>query len=205
MSIAREGVLFIKILKMELGNREKRILTDELYDVENDCLKEEALSPHFLLFLNPIPKIDPNQKVVTLLLTTECNAGCVYCYAGNYGKKQMNFETAKMAIDAAFSDFPGRVNFVFFGAGEPTTEIELIGEILDYLEDNYKGRYGADLMTNGMFSETAYETIMRMDSVCISHDGLPAIQDEIRPLRGGQKSSDLVSRNIRHFLNRKPV
>lgn len=190
---------------MELGNREKRILAQELYDEEHDRLKEEGLIPDFLLFGQPLPRMDKTKKVLTLLLTTECNAGCSYCYAGNYGKKQMTIETARTAIDAAFKDFSGEINVIFFGAGEPTTEIGLIEAILRYLEENYRGRYAADLMTNGMFSESAYATVQKMDSICISHDGLPEFQDKMRPLKGGRGSSDLVLKNIKYLIGRKPV
>lgn len=190
---------------MELGNREKRILTEELYDAEQDCLKEEVLTPDFLLFGQPLPRMNKTKKVLTLLLTTECNASCSYCYAGNYGKKQMSIETARLAIDTVFKDFSGEINIIFFGAGEPTTEIDLIKAILNYLEENYHGRYVADLMTNGMFPESAYPTVKKMDSICISHDGLPEFQDKMRPLKGGQGSSDLVSRNIRYLAALKPV
>ncbi len=190
---------------MSWGNREKRIIIEELYDKENDRIREESLFPETLLFNEPRPRIDGNERNLTLLLTTECNAGCAYCYANTGGKKIMTFGIAKEAIDNIFLDFDGSVGVVLFGVGEPTTELKLIDEVEKYLKSEYEGRYKIDLMTNGVFAESAYPIIEKMDSVCFSCDGPEDIQNKMRPLKGGQESSGIVEKNIRYFIKKMPV
>ncbi len=87
---------------------------------------------------------------ITLCLTEACNLNCSYCYENHKSKKTMTFETAKKIIDFEMNykdNFTG-VTFELFG-GEPFLCFDLIKQIVEYLETQYKKGFYCFLTTNG--------------------------------------------------------
>ena len=87
---------------------------------------------------------------ITLCLTEACNLNCTYCYENHKSKRKMTFEQAKKIIDFEmhYKDKFDGVTFELFG-GEPFLCFDLIKEIVDYLEKEYKTGFFCSLTTNG--------------------------------------------------------
>ena len=78
------------------------------------------------------------RKVITFIVTKDCQLACKYCYlVGKNNEERMTFEVAKKAIDYILTNpdvFPDeQVEWTFIG-GEPLLEISLIDQICDYLK-----------------------------------------------------------------------
>lgn len=74
------------------------------------------------------------KKIVTLVLTQNCNLNCSYCYEHSKTKKTMSVETAKKIIEKEINtndEYP-EIIFEFFG-GEPFLEFDLIKELYEYI------------------------------------------------------------------------
>lgn len=184
----------------------------EAYDASTDRLKNEVLTPNFfLLHGRRIRRSDIDfSSQLTLLLTTECNAGCLYCFADPEGRgKKMSFETAKTAIDLAFKRIGSKtdkLSVFFFGGGEPTLALVVIKKVKEYLEKEYSGRYKTGISTNGVFSDETREWMTNnIDHISLSCDGPSDIQNSNRPLRGGFPSSQIIEENIKSLTSQKPI
>ena len=144
----------------------------------------------------------PNGKFtnLSLFLNSDCNLRCVYCYArAGESKKIMDFELAKIAIDFITEHIPGRLSVLFHGGGEPTLTFNLMKKVVEYIKLKTEAEF--DLQTNGVFSDEVREWLLKnMNSISISCDGPPHIQDAQRPLKNGGRSSPIVERNIRYFV-----
>lgn len=143
------------------------------------------------------------KEMISFFLTTRCNLDCIYCYtnknAGVHAFQTLDFDFAKAGIDDYYqTGFAHHVRF--FGAGEPTLELDLMRKISEYaLEKDRNTTF--EIQTNGCFpEETAAWLAEQMDIIWISSDGVPAVQDYYRPLFGGGRSSDVLERNIRDLI-----
>ena len=63
-----------------------------------------------------------------LALTHRCNLGCAYCYAGARSDRVMSLDTARLALDLAFSYPHDHVRIAPFG-GEPLLEADLLDAV----------------------------------------------------------------------------
>lgn len=124
-------------------------------------------------------------RYLVLWLTTACNLRCSYCYRGEAAVESMPMDVLKSALRlAGVSGLPFHVQLA---GGEPTLEPKLI---------EYAGRSIRDagwpatiaLQTNGTLLDGETIELCRWYSidVCLSIDGPPAIQEE---LRGRAKAS----------------
>jgi len=150
------------------------------------------------------------QRLVLNVANT-CNLDCVYCYAqgGDYGgpRERMSFETGRVALERFFAVYQEIATLQFFG-GEPLLNWKVIRDLCQYgwdLADRLgKPRPVWMLSTNGTVLN---EDILRMISdfnikVTVSCDGPPEITDRLRPMRSGESTSRLISRNIRKMHER---
>ncbi|MBP5222135.1 MAG: radical SAM protein, partial [Lachnospiraceae bacterium] len=87
-------------------------------------------------------------RVLTLVLTYNCNLACDYCFCGRKRKENMSAEKAKEAIDFFMKNAEENANIVFFG-GEPLLQADLIREVIRYCRERYGERTTFSITTNG--------------------------------------------------------
>lgn len=151
------------------------------------------------------PLADPSRPVQALALTVSqtCNLACVYCYAsgGHFGgpDKHMPWDVARTAIDNLISGVPpgSSVKIAFMG-GEPMTARDMIRRSVLHAR-----RLAAARAVSVGFSITTNATLLSKDdaefladhrfAVTVSLDGDRAVNDRLRPNRGGAGSFDKVA------------
>ena len=122
----------------------------------------------------------------TLHLTADCNLSCRYCYE-THSKRRMTEETAKKAVDLAFSYGHEKNGFSLFG-GEPLLERATIESLVRYAAEKAKATGTAlrfKMTTNGTLLDEAFLRFADEYGidVALSHDGL--LQDVQRVTRDG--------------------
>lgn len=152
----------------------------------------------------------PMEQLI-LILTEDCNFRCKYCVYSEqypqvkgYSKKVMNFQVAKKAIDDYFVRYNKKCEYgyrkkpmISFYGGEPLLNFELIKRVVNYCNQcNYDVRYF--ITTNGsIMTEEIMECISENDfNVTFSVDGNREQHDRNRVFAGGEKTFDIVYKNI---------
>ena len=144
------------------------------------------------------------KQMISFFITTNCNLDCIYCYTnkkeGQHKNQTLDFEFAKAGIDDYFSS--GYAKHVRFqGAGEPTTNIELVKKILAYAKSLAPTEVTSEVQTNNCFSpEVATWMANNIDNIWASCDGLPEIQNYNRPFLNGGGSAAIFERNIKYLV-----
>lgn len=137
-----------------------------------------------------------NIKLVVLRVTNNCNLRCRYCYAcGGDSGEDMSRDIARKAIDyAAASGSPFKVQFT---GGEPLLNLPLIREIVAYTrKKRITVRY--QMQTNGTLitPQIAGELKAMGIAVGVSLDGMPEVNDHLRPFAGGSGSTMATLRGL---------
>lgn len=154
------------------------------------------------------PPADPARPVRALALTVSqtCNLACVYCYAGggSFGgpDKRMSWDVARQALDALIADTPpgGGVKIAFMG-GEPMASRDLIRRSVLHARRRAAARavsVGFSMTTNATLvtpEDAAFLADHRF-AVTVSLDGSRAVNDRLRPARGGAGSFDRVAQGL---------
>lgn len=152
-------------------------------------------------------------KVITFIVTQDCQLACRYCYLVKKNDKgKMSIETARKAVDYILDNptyFNERGVFFEFIGGEPFLEIDLIDEICDYIKvqmyakgHHWFNHYVFTFTTNGINygSEKVQRFIMKNRthvSIAITIDGTKKKHDLNRIYKNSGKGSyDDVVRNI---------
>lgn len=139
---------------------------------------------------------------LVLIVTTECNLRCRYCYAegGNYGMlpQPMPLEVAIQTIRWALAHFTSIEVIQFFG-GEPSLNEKIIHAVCEALENHpspVRPRYG--MVTNGVqLSDRLRETLQRFGfRVTLSIDGPAQVHDYHRVRADGRGSFHLLWHNL---------
>lgn len=150
-----------------------------------------------------------------LQVTQQCNLRCEYCaysgiYEGNrtHANKNMDFETAKQAIDffLAHSTENAESAIGFYG-GEPLLRFDLIKKCVDYLEASVEGKkLQYVITTNGtLLTEDKMSFFVQHDfSLSISLDGSKEEHDACRKFPNGEGSFDIIINNIKKFEEKYP-
>ena len=174
---------------------------DKLVQLHNlfDSLKKYTVD--LKVYFNNIKLSHIKKEMLSIFVTTKCNLNCGYCYtnknSNDHKSQTIPLDFVKKGIDDYFSGEYVR-HIRFFGAGEPTTEINLIKEIHKYASEKSDGVASFEIQTNGVFSEDVARWIgVNIDTIWISCDGTPDIQDKHRPCLNSNKSSPIIERNIR--------
>jgi MoaA/NifB/PqqE/SkfB family radical SAM enzyme len=110
---------------------------------------------------------------VTFSLTNRCNFHCVYCDIPIQRRDEMSAREFCDAIDELRAAGMGRASLI---GGEPLLR-EDAGEIIRHLEQ--RGVHSA-MNTNGWFVPERIDDVARLDLVCITLDGPPALHDAQR-------------------------
>ncbi len=88
----------------------------------------------------------------------------------------------------------------FFASGEPTLELSIMTEILNYAKKHI-GELKVELQTNGYFNDKALNWLSdNIDILWISADGTIEINDLNRKTKGGKGSGEIIEKNIQKLL-----
>lgn len=141
---------------------------------------------------------------LSFFLTTSCNLACTYCYVNRNEDGRRNqtidLDFAKAGIDDYFAQSTSR-HIRFFGAGEPTTKLELMRDIYNYAYENSGSPLTAEIQTNGIFPrKTADWLAENIDIIWISSDGPPEIHDRYRVTISGAPTSKALRESIRYLV-----
>lgn len=123
-------------------------------------------------------------KVITLLITHDCNLRCRYCYIREYKSCSMSEETAKKVIAASFEetkDSYDYLEFVFLG-GEPLLFDKRMMNIAEWVwAQEWETPYLISAVTNGtLLDEGNKEWFIKNKErfiLCLSYDGIPNAQN----------------------------
>jgi len=130
-----------------------------------------------------------NIELVILRVTNDCNLRCSYCYAsGGDNRDYMSWDIARRAIDyAAASGSPFKVQFT---GGEPLLNLPLIREIVACTrKKKITARY--QIQTNGTLITPQIAGELKAMGIApgISLDGMPEVNDSLRPFADGRGST----------------
>jgi MoaA/NifB/PqqE/SkfB family radical SAM enzyme len=110
---------------------------------------------------------------VTFSLTNRCNFRCAYCHIPLQERAEMTTDEWRAAIDEFADAGMGRASFM---GGEP-----LLRKDVPALIDHVKRRgVHASINTNGWLVPQYIDALARLDLVCLTLDGPPAIHDAQR-------------------------
>lgn len=152
-------------------------------------------------------------KAMCLHIAHDCNLRCQYCFAstGDFGKgrKLMDFETGKAAIDFLIEKSQGRRNLEldFFG-GEPLMNFEVVKQIVEYarsIEKQHNKNFRFTITTNGLLlNDDKIDFINKeMSNVVLSIDGRKEINDKLRKCVDGSGSYDIIVDKYKRLVEKR--
>ena len=152
-------------------------------------------------------------KAMCLHVAHDCNLRCKYCFAstGDFGegRRLLDFETGKKAIDFLIEKSKGRHNLEldFFG-GEPLMNFEVVRQIVEYarsLEQEHNKLFRFTITTNGMLLDDAKIDYINkeMSNVVLSIDGRRGVNDKMRPCINGAGSYDIIMAKYRRLVEKR--
>lgn len=206
---------FIKLKMLEQGK-----VSEEISEViskyqcfgllgENNVKKIEHPATNLIEHM-----LENRMEHLILQVTQRCNLRCSYCtYSGIYdstqrvhSNKDMNFETAKQAIDffLKHSRERNQIHIAFYG-GEPLLRFDLIKQCVDYALNNCEGKditFG--MTTNGTLLKGDIADYLNEHGfqVGISLDGNKEEHDANRVFVNGKGSFDVIMENVRNLKKR---
>lgn len=156
--------------------------------------------------------VNENLSQLTLEITQRCNLRCKYCiYQDKNGKfrnfnkeHDMDFNTAKKAIDYAIQHSAGKDFHLTFYGGEPLLNFDLIRQCVEYLQSK-------KMNDNIFYSLTTNLTLLTEDkakyfasipnfSIVCSLDGDRQTHDENRVTIDNKGSFDLAIKGLKNLV-----
>lgn len=180
-------------LKYENNNYEEFVY-NELID-ENDA--------------NPLTEYRYNPRSISLLLTSNCNLDCIYCYAKSQADENTSLseKDAILAVKYALDNYFTGKNIIylnFHGLGEPTLNMKAIRGTLDYIKQvrsNENVEYNCHLTTNGVMNDTNRHWISaNIDSITVSIDGRREVQNYLRKCENADSYLECM-KTVKFFIN----
>jgi len=147
---------------------------------------------------------------ISLNITYDCNLRCKYCYAGENQylctPEVMDKETARDAMIFLIKYMGNEQygNITFFG-GEPLLNFDTMKFMVE-LAPEAKRRYNKNIsftvVTNGTLLNREINEFLIKNSIAtqISFDGIPEIQNKMRPLPNKKGSSKIILPKIKEFM-----
>lgn len=132
--------------------------------------------------------------LLVIWITTDCNLRCRYCYASGGDKPEyMPWEVAKRALNLIGPDHQFKVQFA---GGEPLLNLGLIEKVLAYTH-GWKVRH--QIQTNGTLLDAPTARFLKRAGVAVgvSLDGVPEVNDRLRPFANGEGSTAAAVAGIR--------
>lgn len=144
-------------------------------------------------------------RILHFVLAPHCNLKCQYCIDLSFKRKPafLSFSQFKAAVDfLAKSKKPVGVSFV--SSGEPTLNFPLLKKAIPYIKKRLKLKR-LEISTNGVLNskKDLLWLAKNFQILQISCDGPPEIQDKVRPLKNGGKSSPFVEKTIKILVKEK--
>lgn len=179
-------------------------------DINDGNIKDSLTTRGF--FGSPSP-LGPGQLgdyfQLTLITTSNCNLRCRYCFA-NAGDSdfRMSEKVAFASVRYGLERAAGRKLLISFFGGEPSLTPDLVKSVVDYAREKHDEFGVKDVMfnitTNGVIGKGFLEFLIQNDFfLTISMDGIPAVQNDQRPLKNGSPSSPLVEETIKTLVASK--
>lgn len=168
-------------------------------------------------YINPVAAMPKNAPIKALCLhvSHDCNLRCEYCFAatGDFGtgRKTMEFETAKRAIDFVIARSKGRRNIeVDFFGGEPLMAMDTVKQTIAYarsIEQEHDKAFRFTITTNGMLlnEETSDYINEEMNNCVMSLDGRACVNDRNRKTTSGAGSYDIIVPKFQKLVENRPV
>lgn len=133
--------------------------------------------------------IEKKMENLVLEITNQCNNSCAYCGVHKeLNQKEMEFETAKKAIDYFLENsLDSKVPKLAFYGGEPLLQFELLTKCVEYFKQNTDKAPYFSLTTNGtLLNEENIEFLIENEfNLMISLDGPPEIHNRYRKFADG--------------------
>ena len=206
LTVNRAGIVCIKNIENGFF---KNIDDGFIQDLISEKILINPLLSKDTLFKHKISIYDHFEPTsITLSITSKCNLRCTYCYASaGDTNNSLKFNTAMSAINYIFRNANknqrNSVSILFHGGGEPFSAFLEMKKIVEYVKlCSDKSRINASISTatNGVLSEQMLQWIKNnLNSVSLSLDGPPDIQNSQRPTINGHGSSSHVERTIIFF------
>lgn len=145
---------------------------------------------------------------LALGLTKDCALSCLYCHADAGKREEMSLDVLYNSVSFAFETAEKNslkgVNISFAVGGEPTINWELFTTCIDKIKES-ETRYSIpvhlSMTTNGYYGQNKRQYIAKhLNSVLLSLDGPPEIQNLHRPSITGKESYSLVKESALFFL-----
>lgn len=208
-----EGNSVSDLLNLSLENQE---LISGIQEIQEAIKSEHILSAEKLVTLtgNAVSDLDEalDHKVqnVTLEVTEKCNLRCRYCIYNpshpeyrEFGHKNMEWETAKKAIDflKEHSDKAEERHIGFYG-GEPLCNFPLIKKATEYALDLFEGNMTFAMTTNAtMVTDEIADYLMKNNfNIIVSLDGPEELHNENRIMIDGQGSFEKTVQGAKKLL-----
>lgn len=152
-------------------------------------------------------------KALCLHVSHDCNLRCGYCFAstGDFGtgRKVMDYETAKRAIDFVVAKSGQRHNIeVDFFGGEPLMAMDTVRRTVEYarsLEQAHQKCFRFTITTNGVLldQETIQYINREMSNVVLSLDGRPSVNDHMRKTVNGKGSYETIVPKFQQLVSQR--
>lgn len=154
--------------------------------------------------------LDHRVQNVTLEVTEKCNLRCKYCIYNpshpeyrEFGHKDMDWETAKKAIDflKLHSDKAEETHIGFYG-GEPLMNFPLIKQATEYALNVFDGKMTFAMTTNAtLVSDEIADFLMCHDfNIIVSFDGPEELHDANRIMVDGKGSYAKTVQGVKKLL-----
>lgn len=180
----------------------KKIIKIRKRELKSKRLKDYLIKKGYLKRINR-QNFKKEVAKLTLVLTSDCNLRCKYCYASSGEvKKYMTKEFALRAIDEVIKSKTKKIIVSFFG-GEPTLCFPLIKEIAEFIKKK-NIKYEFHLSTNGVEVKNKMLNyfINNKFIMGLSIDGLPFIQNRLRVFPDGKPTAHLVENTIKRLVKK---
>jgi len=140
-------------------------------------------------FLDPVPcSLELNEKSITLILTTDCNLACPYCYTNS--KINSIYLDPIIAISILNSEIDkNKPLYIQYFGGEPTLNFECIKVVTDFVIKKHSDPFFY-ITTNGVMSDKILNYLLdKAFAFYLSIDGTEEYHNRNRYLRYGNAGS----------------
>jgi uncharacterized protein len=183
-----KNVCVTKLKKIANGNKHIDYILDFL---EKENLLCNPHIEHFISLENNIKEENLKMEQLIIELTGKCNLRCKYCIYNdyndgnrNFNTKEIEFETARKAIDYIYQHRHNKKLSITFYGGEPLIKFNIMKECIDYSLEHLKD-------CNLSFSFTTNLTLMTKEiadylaqvpqlSIVLSLDGPEDVHNKAR-------------------------